>query len=70
LARLTAQLAPLAYFFFVFFRDPVVSKLTIAMLVVSVVWIGLVIVFTYVVPMKRRIDLLTQLLEEEIKRPR
>ena len=67
---LIAQLAPPGYFFFASVLDPVVSQRAIVNLIVSAVWIGVVVVINYVAPLKRRTDILAQLLEEEIKRPR
>jgi hypothetical protein len=65
-----AQLGPPGFFIYRFCSEPV-TKFSIGLMVIAAVWIMLNFAwFFIVVPMKRRIDALAQLLEDEIKRSR
>ena len=59
-----------AFFIYRFCNDPI-TKFSIGLMILAVLWVVLDFAFLFIVtPMKRRIDALTQLLEEEIKRNR
>ncbi len=64
------QLGLPIFLFYKSWSQSVITKFSIAMIAIAAMWVALSIMFLFVVPMKRRMDTLAKLLEEEIKRGR